>query len=134
MLSIKKMQEIARRKLNVQDTNNMIWKIVTSKAHKLEPNKFLGPWGPGLVNTCAYLATGFVNCLAFDDYVHCTRELIQTLHIEKKKDSEDSKGNIRRWIDACGSLSSNAGDSSYSLLHLTNRPGKMQDRECTKIH
>ena len=85
MLSIKKMQEIARKKLNIQDTNDKIWKIVTSKAHKLEPNRLLSLWGPGLVNTCAYLATGFVNCLAFDEYVHCTRELIQTLHIEKEK-------------------------------------------------
>lgn len=85
MLSVKKMQEIARRKLNVQDTNDKIWKIVTSKAHKLEPNRLLSLWGPGLVNTCAYLATGFVNCLAFDEYVHCTRELIQKLQIEKEQ-------------------------------------------------
>lgn len=91
MLSIKKMQEIARKKLNIQDTNDMAWRIVTSKAHKLEPNKFLSLWGPGLVNTCAYLATGFVNCLAFNEYIHCTRELIQTLHIEKEKIQKTAK-------------------------------------------
>lgn len=91
MLSVKKMQEIARKKLNIQDTNDVAWKIVTSKAHKLEPNKFLSLWGPGLVNTCAYLATGFVNCLAFNEYIHCTRELIQTLHIEKEKIQKTAK-------------------------------------------